>query len=191
MKVVGVLLAAGESSRFGGQKLAFPLADGEPLGLRSARHLRSAVEECIAIVRDPDTPFTRELEAMGYSTRIQPHPERGMGSSLALGIGATARADAWVIALADMPWIKPDTIHAVAAGMRAGAELSAPFHDGWRGHPVGIGARFRDELLALEGDKGARAILSKHADLVTRVDVDDPGILHDVDERADLTYPDQ
>jgi molybdenum cofactor cytidylyltransferase len=64
--------------------------------------------------------------------------------------------------------------------------LVAPFHAGQRGHPVGFAAGFGTELLSLSGDAGARDLLARHASSLTRLDVNDPGILIDVDTPGDL-----
>ncbi len=66
-------------------------------------------------------------------------------------------ADGWVIALADMPAIRLDTIRRVAEALRTGATTAAPVYRGQRGHPVGFAKLCRSELLALDGDTGARA----------------------------------
>ena len=72
------------------------------------------------------------------------------------------------------------------AALAAGSALVAPFHHGQRGHPVGFAAEFGPELLSLRGDAGARDLLARHASALTRLDVDDPGILIDVDTPGDL-----
>ena len=93
-----------------------------------------------------------------------------------------AQADGWVVALGDMPHVRPDTIAAVADALRAGHGLAAPFHDGCRGHPVGFGRAHRRALEALRGDVGARDLLTQAAAQLHRLGVDDPGVLTDVDE---------
>jgi molybdenum cofactor cytidylyltransferase len=109
-----------------------------------------------------------------------------MGASLAAGIAATDGADGYVVALADMPWVAPATIRAVVEALRGGASIAAPRCRGKRGHPVGFGAAHRDELAALAGDVGARAIVDAHGDALRLVDVDDAGTLADVDVPGDL-----
>jgi molybdenum cofactor cytidylyltransferase len=109
-----------------------------------------------------------------------------MGASLACGVEASAEAAGWVVALADMPWIEASTIRRVADAIAAGASLAAPCYRGERGHPVGFAASHRAALLALGGDEGARAILSRAGASLLRVDVDDPGVLRDVDTAGDL-----
>jgi len=85
-----------------------------------------------------------------------------------------------------MPRVNADTIRAVAEKLLTGAGIVVPTYRGERGHPVAFGSRFREELLSLSGDTGARALLKLHADQVARLDVDDPGVLQDVDTRSDL-----
>lgn len=111
---------------------------------------------------------------------------RGMGHTLAAGVRASDGAAGWVVALADMPGILPSTIALVAQALGGGASIVAPRFRGDRGHPVGMASRFRDDLLALQGDAGARAIVAAHKDAVTLLDVDDPGVLKDIDTPADL-----
>ncbi len=115
--------------------------------------------------------------------------DEGMGASLACGVQAAAAADGWIIALADMPWVATATIASVRDAIAGGALLAAPFHDGRRGHPVGFGRACYRELAALTGDEGARAVVMRHARELQRIDVDDPGVLRDVDTPADLMGP--
>ena len=109
-----------------------------------------------------------------------------MGETLAHAVRATRDAEGWIVALADMPFIRPETIRSVAERLAAGAAIVAPRYRGQRGHPVGLAARYRAELEALTGDEGARAILKRDAGLVDFVDCDDPGVLRDIDEPKDL-----
>ena len=187
MKIVGVVLAAGASSRFGSDKLDHPFGEGLTLGQASARGLAAVVPKCVAVVRNSDGRLGRELRALGFMLVEQPQPREGMAASLARGIGASADADGWLIALADMPAIRQETIRSVYRQLCRGASIVAPCYRGRRGHPVGFAARWRTELLALRGDAGARPVLSRHAAEIDRIEVDDPGILFDIDHVADLT----
>ena len=184
MKVAALLLAAGKSSRFGANKLMHPL-NGQPIALHSAVSLKSAFPQTLAVV-SPGSPLQAQLEAIGVRTVVSERAFDGMGESLKTGIAATANADAWVVALADMPFILPLTHLSIERALRRGAAIAAPAFNGERGHPVGLSSRFRDELLALEGDAGARFILKENAKLIHLVEFDDPGVVKDIDTPDDL-----
>jgi len=184
--ISAILLAAGSGSRFGGDKLLHPLADGTPIGVQAARNLLAAVPDVVAVVRPGDFPLAELLEQEGCHVTFCPHAARGMGASLAHGVAARRGADGWVIALADMPLINSATIAAIAHELEAGRHLVAPAYEGQRGHPVGLGRRFGAQLLALDGDAGARDIIAAHKNELTLIECGDPGVLHDIDRRADL-----
>lgn len=185
-RVTGILLAAGASARFGTNKLLVPLANGTPLAVAAARHLRAAVDRCVAVVRSEDSDLGSLIKAEQFQVVECARAQDGMGASLACGIRASTDADAWLIALADMPFVLPDTIARVAAALRAGAPLAAPIFQGRRGHPVGFDRRFAPSLLALTGDTGARTLLARCDAQLTRVECDDPGVLRDVDTPNDV-----
>jgi len=191
MKVVGILLAAGYSTRFGSNKLLAPLPAGMPgagtaVAVAAATHLASALPEPLAVVRPRAQKVSHLLRETGCRTVVCKSAAEGMGTSLAAGVRAAEDADGWVIALADMPYVRPETIRRIAAALEEGAAIAAPACAGERGHPVGFARRFRDELLALRGDEGARQILKTYPDLVTLYETDDRGVLRDVDVPGDL-----
>lgn len=185
----GILLAAGASSRFGANKLLHPLADGTPIALASARTLLAALPGSLAVVRPGSEVLQSLLREAGCEVTVCPRADEGMGLSLAHAIAESTDGNdtaGWVVALADMPFIRPDTISAVAARLESGALIAAPALRGERGHPVGLSAALRQELLALQGDVGARSLLRRHAASVQLVEVDDAGIHRDVDTPGDL-----
>jgi len=186
LKICGVLLAAGAARRFGGGKLLHALGDGTPLGVAAARNLLQALPDVVAVVRPGDDALAALLKNAGCEVTVCADAVHGMGHSLAHAIAARRDADGWVIALADMPSIRPATIGAVAQAIADGAVLAAPAIDGKRGHPVGIAGRFRDDLLALTGDAGARDIIAAHRHELKMVASDDAGCLLDIDRPEDL-----
>lgn len=185
--IAAILLAAGAGKRFGGDKLLHPLEDGVAIAAHAARNLLAVTPDVIAVVRWGDFPLYDMLEQEGCQVTMFQGAARGMGATLAHGVGQARAADGWIIALADMPRIAPDTIRKVMAALEEGALIAAPVHRGERGHPVGFGAQLRDELLALDGDQGARAVLERHREAVRLIDCDDPGVLYDIDRKADIT----
>ena len=199
MEVVGILLAAGRGERFDATGRQLKLlqtrrsgpGSGVPLALAAARALRTTVGTVIAVVRagrEPNQAHLRRLLQDAGCTVVDCAPGRredeGMGRSIARAVAERPHAAGWIVALADMPAIDPATIAAVRTAIAAGAACAAPYFEGRRGHPVGFGAVCGAELAALRGDQGARAVLERHPML--RIDVDDPGILLDVDRAADL-----
>jgi len=193
VRIVGLLLAAGQGARFGGDKLLAPIstrsANGSasaPLGAVAAGNLVDAIPGSIAIVRPRDALLAAHFTGAGLRVVTCMNAGDGMGATLACGIAAAADADGWVIALADMPWIAPATIRAIADAVGSGADIVAPSYRGQRGHPVGFSRRHRDALASLTGDAGARWVIERHIDRLTWIDVDDDGVVRDVDTRADL-----
>ncbi|MEN8180049.1 MAG: nucleotidyltransferase family protein [Pseudomonadota bacterium] len=183
-EVTGLLLAAGKSSRFGSQKLLHPIQD-QPLILHSAASL-SACDRVIAVVREEDLTLQQTLQSAGIDFIINQAAEQGMGSSLACGVQASEDSDGWCILPADMPFVDATTTRWIVSHLRHGAQLVAPFFQGRRGHPVGFCRRFRHRLLVLKGDHGARGILTAEPDAIISVEVDDSGILIDIDSPKDL-----
>jgi molybdenum cofactor cytidylyltransferase len=189
LEITAILLAAGAGSRFGGDKLLHPLPDGLAIGAHAARNLIAAGLEVVAVVKQGDFPLADLLEQEGCSVTMFAEAARGMGASLAHGVGQRRSSDGWLIALADMPRIKSSTIATIAKALAAGRELVAPAYEGQRGHPVGLGRRFGPQLAALGGDAGARDIIAQHKGQLELIECDDPGVLHDIDRREDLTLP--
>lgn len=185
-RIVGLLLAAGQGRRFGGDKLLQALADGTPVAVAAARALKAACVDSIAVLRPEQDALASLLEAEGLRVVRCAAARSGMGHSLAAGVAASRDARGWLVALADMPCIRVATLQAVAELIGGGAALAAPSYAGRRGHPVGFAARWRGALLALEGDEGARAILEQSRFLLHVLETDDPGVLQDVDSPADL-----
>jgi molybdenum cofactor cytidylyltransferase len=184
--IVGILLAAGKGDRFGGGKLLSTLPDGLPIALAAARNLQPACDRLLVVLRPGDTALADLLTADGFAVMVCHDAEAGMGHSLAAGVRASPEAGAWIVALADMPYIQSTSHHGVAARLRAGDSLVATKFQGRRGHPVGFSGRWRDQLSVLTGDQGGKAILEQHPDELNLIAVDDPGVVRDVDRPEDL-----
>jgi molybdenum cofactor cytidylyltransferase len=189
LKFVGLLLAAGSASRFGSDKLQHPLPHGVAIAVQAARHLKSAVPRVVAVVRPGSEPTARALAAEGCEVVVCDKAVEGMGASLACAARAAGAADGYLVALADMPFVRPSTIAAVRDALAGGALLAAPYWRARRGHPVGFTGSFRAELEALSGDEGAKRLLDGHAARLVKVPVGDPGAIRDIDKPSDLAPP--
>lgn len=201
---VAILLAGGVGSRFDASgrrnKLLQPLpgdASGRSVASASAHALLTVLPRVIAVVR-PDRPeLMAQLRAAGCETVACEASLRGMGASLAAGVRASLASappaalgspHGWLVALADMPFIRPASIRAVVNALDDPQAVIAPRYQGQRGHPVAFGQAHGVALAELDGDLGARALLRDSA-RVTWVDLDDPGIVRDIDTPADLDLP--
>jgi molybdenum cofactor cytidylyltransferase len=187
--LVGILLAAGRATRYGADKLLTPLPSGEPLAVAAARHLREGLgsgARLLAARRPEQIELGERLAASGFELVVSDETRAGMGRSLALAVAASPDASGWLVALADMPAIQPQTIAQVAAALAGGASIAAPVHAGRRGHPVGFAASWRDALTRLDGDIGARDLLREAGDALLRIETDDPGVLLDIDTQDDF-----
>jgi molybdenum cofactor cytidylyltransferase len=180
-----VVLAAGKGSRFKGSahKLEQSLGDLSVLG----RTLRNAIESHLPVVVVTTQPLAAAASQVVAARDVVVVPQAlaalGMGHSIAAGIAARADAPGWLLLPGDMPMVRPATMLAVAAALEHHPVAYAQYQ-GRRGHPVGFAAELYSELMMLSGDEGARRIVARYPAI--GVDVDDPGVLIDLDTEADL-----
>ena len=191
--VAGVLLAAGEGSRFGRPKALVEL-DGQTLAARGIAMLRAGGADPVLIVTGaaqvelgPDqqarTVYNGEWRTgMGSSLRaalaeLQAGPERGPE------IGAA------VVALADQPLVGAEAVGRLIAAYRAGAGVAVASYGGQPRNPVLLAREHWPEVIAMAtGDQGARAFLRARPELVTLVECGDTGRPDDIDKPADLEH---
>jgi molybdenum cofactor cytidylyltransferase len=190
-KPIAIVLAAGRGRRFVAAGGA-PFKQSQSLyGARSiveyACDLYSQSGLSVVCALHPELDdLAHCLSDAGHRVVTVADADAGMGHSLSAAVAAAPSEHGWLIALADMPSVRPDTIRAVAEAVAAGSALCAPFCKGRRGHPVGFGAEFGAALRGLSGDEGARSILRTNEDRLTRIEVDDPGVLLDINVPGDL-----
>ena len=184
----GILLGGGAGKRFGGAKLlAASPVDPTPIGVRAALSLVAGAGNALAVVRAGDVALAAALREGGCEVLESADCARGLGASLAAAVKASADANGWVVALADMPRILPATHRAVTQALARGAKLAAVVDaEGRRGHPVGFASDLFADLAALDGDEGARQVIERHRAWLEIVRVDDPGIFFDIDTPGDL-----
>jgi len=196
LNVVAILLAAGSATRFGSDKLLHALPHEVPIAIQAARQLRAVFAEGVfAVIRPGAQELAGLLKKEGCKVLECENAAEGMGASLACAVravhaaSAAGPADAYLIALGDMPFIRASTIAAVRDALAAGAPLVAPYFRARRGHPVGLAAKFRRELEALKRDEGARKIIAANQESLLKIPVGDPGVIRDIDTPGDLAPP--
>ena len=203
IRVAGVLLAAGEGSRFGRPKALVKL-EGQTLAERGVNLLRAGGADPVLVVTG-----AAPVELGGIHTIYNPQWRTGMGSSLRAALqaltgagnaeGAEARAErhptpalppdvgAVAVALADQPLVGPEAVARLIAAYRAGASVAVAAYEGQPRNPVLLAREHWPEVIAMAtGDRGARAFLRARPDLVTLIECGDTGRPDDIDTTADL-----
>jgi len=188
LNIVGLLLAAGSASRFGSDKLQHTLPHGVAIAVQAARHLKGEISRVVAVVR-PGSELSSHLKSEGCEVVVCENAAEGMGASLACAARAAGRADGYLVALADMPFVRRTSIAALRDALAAGAPLVAPYFHARRGHPVAISGAYYEQLLALKGDEGARRLLQENAANLVKIPIGDPGVIRDIDTPQDLLPP--
>jgi molybdenum cofactor cytidylyltransferase len=182
----GILLAAGSSARMGADKLQLAYK-GQSLFERALTPLveSAAIDEVLVVTR-PD--FVGTMNHAKCRSVVNADHREGLGASLRIGAGAASgAADAFVVALADMPEITADVVSAVVGAFyEGGKRMLVPTFEGHNGHPVVFAADCRGELLQLSGDIGARRLIRAHPELVQYWPTAERGVVHDVDCPEDL-----
>ena len=188
-RVVLIVLAAGRGSRFGseGHKLSQTLGHSTVLGTTLRHALASQIP--LVVVTTAELAGLAQHSVAARDVVVLPAVgsagarRLGMGFSIANGVAARPQASGWLLLPGDMPMVQSSTLQAVAAQLEHHPVAYAQ-HLGRRGHPVGFAAELYSELVALNGDEGARRLVARYP--AHGVDVDDPGVLIDVDTEADL-----
>lgn len=190
-RLVGVVLAAGQSRRMGRPKALLQCGlGGETFVARLIRVLVEAgIREVVIVSRPNDAALAAAVAEEPAATLIEnPDPDRGQLSSLQSGIAeAERRGAAGVLVIpVDIPMVQAATIARAASVFNASvASIVRVTHHGRHGHPVVFGAQLFDELRRADAAVGAKAVLASHAAELVNLEVDDPGVLRDVDEPAD------
>ena len=186
--IAGLILAAGDGSRFGGGKLTADLA-GRPVLSYAAEAMLGvqAVERVLVVLGDHADSVAAALPQGGFETIVCPDFERGISASLRAGVaelGADPAVETIVLTLGDQPLITPEAIVAVLESMTAGVNAARAVFEGEPGHPVIFGRELFASMLSLEGDSGAQALLERAG--VRRVEASQLCRPDDVDTREDL-----
>lgn len=185
--IVGLIMAAGHSTRFGSDKRSATLADGQTLLQATTAMAQPLFHETYVVIRAGDSAAALDLNPEAIIRA--PETPIGLGTSIGAAfrhlLAHSHRATAAAVLLADMPWIKPDAFATLMPNATENT-IVRPVYDGNAGHPVIFGREFWPELAELHGDMGARTIIKKHHDACRLIPVADVGVLRDVDRPDDL-----
>jgi molybdenum cofactor cytidylyltransferase len=190
---VALLPAAGASRRMGRPKLLLPYRSGTIVGALVAS-LRAAGVEMICVVTAPgDEALASWAAANGLLTAVNPSPERGMLSTIQEGVaalGGTAalmvHGEVLVVCPADLPAVRQETIaEVIRRRAEAGAPLALPVWQGRHGHPLVVAPELIPEIDDLDPAVGLRQLRDRHAAATLWIDVDDAGVVQDVDTAED------
>jgi len=184
-----VVLAAGAGSRYQGtrHKLSEKLGRDSVL-VRTLRNAIASEMSVVLVISDALVSEARGLVApedmvVVGARSFQSQTGWGMGDSIAAGVSQHASATGWLVLPADMPLVRPGSLRAVADALDQ-QPIAFAQHRGRRGHPVGFAAELFSELVMLKGDEGARRLLARYP--TAAVELDDPGVLFDIDTVDDL-----
>jgi molybdenum cofactor cytidylyltransferase len=184
-RIAGLVLAAGRSTRMGGPNKLLEEINGKPLVRIVAEHaLASRAKPVIVVTGHQRERVEHALAGLPVTFAHNPDFADGLSTSLKAGIKAVpADADGAIVTLGDMPQVSATLIDRLIAAFdpERGALVVIPTIEGKRGNPVLWARRFFSDLLAVEGDVGARHLISGYAEAVTEVPVEDAAALTDVD----------
>jgi molybdenum cofactor cytidylyltransferase len=180
-----VVPAAGRGSRFGGlqHKLEQPLAGGTVLGATLSHAIQTQLPVIVVTTAALAPLVGLQVAARDIVVLSAGEAARGMGYTIAAGVAERSGAPGWLVLPGDMPLVRPGTLLAVATALEQHPVVYAQYK-GRRGHPVGFAAELYSELILLDNDDGARRVVARYP--AHGLEVDDPGVLMDVDTPADL-----
>ena len=182
-----IVLAAGESRRMGTQKLLLPFGDATVIESVVLTALASRVDRVLVVLGADKDDVREELEPLGIDLVVNDNFAEGMLSSVQAGFAALPpAAEAAVVMLSDQPFLPAGVVDAVVeAFRRSGKGIVVPAFQGRRGHPVLIGLKYHDEVLALDPTDGLRRLMRAHPDDIFEAAVEDANILRDMDVPED------
>ncbi len=195
MKTVSVtliLLAAGNSTRFGADKLCYPV-DGMPMLSRSIRfyagdNLNGMIKHRILVTQPSQKSFIREADSYGYETALNPNPELGISESIRIGLrkANSCNTDGYLFSVADQPFLTERTVLGILDKFSEDPlKIVVPVSGGKSGNPVVFPALFYGELCSLQGDSGGKQVIRKHPESIVTVEAEERE-LKDIDVESEV-----
>jgi molybdenum cofactor cytidylyltransferase len=183
--IAGLILAAGESSRMGTDKATLAYR-GRTFLEAIVQTLREIdIERIVVVLGHHAEEIQRQIKLKPAQVVINPGYRSGQTSSLQVGLRAlmAEEPEAVLLCLVDHPAVSAETVRRLVATFRqCGAPVVIPTYEGRRGHPVLIAREVFAELLELASDAGADTVVRKYRPATRFVEVDDEGVVVDVDD---------
>jgi len=183
--IAALVLAAGRSSRMGGPNKLLAEIGGRPLvRIVAEEALASRARPVIVVTGHQRERVEAALAGLPVTFVHNPNFADGLGTSLKVGIAALPmETDGVIVCLGDMPQVDAPMIDRLIGALDAdkGALIAVPTIDGQRGNPVAWSRRFFPDLMAVEGDIGARNLIGRYGEAVTEVPLSGKGALTDID----------
>ena len=186
VKLAFIMLAAGNSRRFGSNKLMYEV-DGVPMYQRTLRQLRKAAEKIpdsrIILVTQPQySEIIDVVKGTGAEVLFNPQPERGIASSMQIGLESAKDADACMFTVADQPWLTAETIIALYDAFQSENKgMACTRHGEKTGNPCVFSEKYYKELMGITGDRGGKQVIKRHPEDVVYFKISDERELQDVD----------
>jgi molybdenum cofactor cytidylyltransferase len=186
MKIAGLILAAGGSSRMGDEnKLMMPFQGKPMLNHVVNASLNSNLTQTFVVVGHQSSEIKNLVQSDDIQCVENEQWETGMASSIVAGISQLKQFDGFLILLGDMPLVTPELINEIIVHSSAD-KIVIPIKDGLHGNPVFFGSKFRDELLTLYGDSGAKKVIQDNLSSMIKIEIQSNTIFKDYDTKESL-----
>lgn len=184
-EIAVILLAAGNSRRFGEENKLLHLIDGKPMILHTLEKLSALGCGSVIVVTQYE-----EVEALarqvGAGVYYNPHPQEGISSSVKIGVKANIQAKAWLFCVGDQPYLTLDTLEGlINTFLQQGKGIGAVSYEGKIMNPCIFSRKYLDELLELQGDTGGKHIIVSHRDDTTLYQLFNGREVWDIDKKQE------
>jgi len=186
--VAAILLAAGQGSRMGGGKLLLPIGDATVVEWAAKSLIDVPVADLIVVVGTYGLAIKRQLSDFPARFVLNPDPSSEMAESIRCGLKIVdpASVEAFLVLPADMPLVSPETIRFLVESLLASDKsIAVPVFQGRRGHPVVFRSSLYETVLNFRSPQGIRPLVHGDPSKVLSVEVDDEGVIADLDNWDD------
>jgi len=180
-----LIFASGASSRFGSSKMLYPLGDSRAVLAKTIQIYTQVFDVVNVVVSDKDPLIIKLVQCEAAVPILNQYAELGLSQSLIAGVESTEPTTGWLCALGDMPYLSVKTVKSISEHLSPN-NIVVPRTELGNGNPVGLGINFREELLSLKGDVGAKPLIKRHANSINYLDCNDPNIHRDIDRPSDI-----